>query len=57
MEQNEYRVTVTINVYIKADSEEEAEGKFDDCDISFKGDDGTIFETMLIDSEISQVIG
>lgn len=56
MDKKEYRITLTINVFIPAESEEEAQKIWEDMDYEFKDDKGQ-FETFLIDSEISQVIG
>jgi hypothetical protein len=52
----EYKATMTINVFIEADSEEEAQGKFEELDMSFRDTDGNYLEDQLIDWEISEVV-
>jgi hypothetical protein len=35
MKRNEYRATITVNVFLIAENQEEAEQKFQDMDVSF----------------------
>jgi hypothetical protein len=52
----EYRATMTINVFIKAESEEDAQNKFEELDIRFQTDNGVLCDNDLIDWEIVEVI-
>jgi hypothetical protein len=53
MKRNEYRATITVNVFIIAENQEEAELKFQDMDISFHDpDDESELQSDLIDWEI-----
>jgi hypothetical protein len=53
----EYRATMTINVFIDADSEEDAQAKFEDMDFLFQNEHRNAYDTDLIDWEIEEVIG
>ena len=57
MDKKEYRITLTINVFIPAESEEEAQQIFEDMDYQFK-DDQRELETCLVESgDIEEVVG
>lgn len=47
----QYRVTMTINVFIDAESEEDAQSKFDEMSYDFYDDDWKHYESMLIDTD------
>jgi hypothetical protein len=52
----EYRATLTINVFIFADNEDDANAKFEDMDISFiDPDSNDELQSDLIDWELSEV--
>jgi len=52
----EYRATLTINVFITAENEEEAADKFHDMDISFVDPDtDESLQSDLIDMEVIEV--
>lgn len=53
----EYRATMTINVFIQAESEEDAQSKFEDVTMTFKDEDGNRLDNDLIDWDIEEVIG
>lgn len=52
----EYRITLTENIFIKANSEEEAQEIFEDMTIIFEND-GVVHDSDTIDVEITEVIG
>jgi hypothetical protein len=57
MDKKEYRITLTINIFIPAESEEEAQKIFEDMDYQFKDDERDL-ETFLIDAgDIEEVVG
>jgi hypothetical protein len=52
----EYRATLTVNVFITADNEEEAIDKFHDMDISFTDPDtDESLQSDLIDIDVTEV--
>ena len=52
----EYRATLTINVFIFAENDEDAQRQFEDLDISFNDpDNGDELQSDLIDWEITDV--
>jgi hypothetical protein len=52
----EYRVTLTINVFINAEDEEDAQRKFEDMEIRFHDPDTCDeLQSDLIDSEIFDI--
>jgi hypothetical protein len=51
----QYRATMTIDVFIDADSEDEADEKFQDMEMIFKVDD-VEYGSDLIDWEIEDVV-
>ena len=51
----EYRLTLTTNVFIKANSEEEANDMFVNMEIIYKNG-GVFHDSDIIDSEITEVI-
>lgn len=53
MKRKEYRATITVNVFIIAENQEEAEQKFQDMDINFYDpDDESELQSDLIDWDI-----
>ena len=53
----QYRATMTINVFIDADSEEDAQSKFEDMDWNFQDStSNSSYDTDLIDWEIVEVV-
>lgn len=57
MDKKEYKITLTINVFIPAESEKEAQRIFEDMNCEFKDDKGQ-FESFLIDAgDIEEVVG
>jgi CRISPR/Cas system CSM-associated protein Csm4 (group 5 of RAMP superfamily) len=57
MDKKEYRITMTINVFIPAESEEEAQQIFENMYYEFKDDKGR-FETFLVEfGDIEEVVG
>jgi hypothetical protein len=52
----EYRNTMTINVFVKAESEEEANFLFQDMEIIFRNGDGSINDSDIIDEDVEEVI-
>jgi hypothetical protein len=52
-----YKVTMTIDVFIDANSADEAQQKFEDMSYDFYNDDSQVYESMLIDSNgIEEVV-
>lgn len=52
----EFRCTMKVNVFIVADSQEEADSKFEDMDIEFHDpDSGDLLQSELIDWKINDV--
>ena len=51
----QYRATMTINVFIDADSEEDAQQKFEDMDIYFGNENRNGYDSDIIDWEINEV--
>ncbi len=52
----EYRATITINVFVNADTQEEADQKFEDMEMIFKDEDGNHYDSDIIDWDIEEVI-
>lgn len=52
----QYRVTMTIDVFIDAESEEDFQSKFEDMDYLFQNENRNAYDTDLIDCEIEEVV-
>lgn len=52
----EFRATMTVNVFITADSQEEADSKFEDMEIDFRDPyTDEILQSDLIDWDVTEV--